>query len=108
MTGPTVGGKQDVSIDDPAVNDLLMKNIARLVSGDGSLLEIVTITKITKQVVAGMKYEITGKFKLSSKQSECIVVIWHREWIENIHEKTKLKAECDGQVLKEKSDDGSW
>lgn len=88
--------------------DLLNTHLTRLVSGDGSSLETVTITKVTKQVVAGMKYEINGSFKRGSKTSECVLILWHRSWLEDINEKVKLKATCDGEAINTKDDTGNW
>lgn len=79
-----------------------------MVTGEGTALEIIAITKITKQVVAGIKYEITGSFKESSKPTECVVVIWHRAWLEDVNDKTKIRAECAGHALNTKGDDGMW
>lgn len=98
-----------MNVDDAALNDLLKANIARLIAGDGTALELITITKATSQVVAGIKYEATGSFKHGGKTTECVITIWHRSWLDDANEKTKLKAECEGHLsLTPKGDDGTW
>lgn len=103
-TSHGVGGKTEISVDDQLVNELLKNNMARLVSGDSSL-EVVTIKKITKQVVAGLKFEISGTFKKGGSDFECVVTIWHRSWLENANEKVKLKADCGSEKIHPKGDD---
>lgn len=75
-----------------------------MVSGE-SKFEIVSIKKITKQTVAGIKYEFTGTFKVGEKTSEqCVVSCWYRAWLEDANEKVKIKADCNGEAISAKGD----
>lgn len=103
-----VGGHAEVPTDDAEVNSLLKSNLAHLVAGDGTPFELVSITKITKQVVAGLKYTITGVFKKAGANTECTCSLWHRAWLDDPKEKTKLKIDCGGEVVYPKGDDGAW
>lgn len=51
-------------------------NLARLITGNKGALELVSIKNITKQVVAGMKYEVTGVFKRGNETYDCMVTLW--------------------------------
>lgn len=90
-------------MEDPIVNDLLKENLARLVSGD-SKLEVVTVKNITKQLVAGTRYDITGSFKMGDKISDCVVSMWYRSWLNDANEKVKIKAECGEESVSVKGD----
>lgn len=90
------------------MNELLTTNLARLASGDSSSFELVSIKKITKQVVAGLKYEIVGTFKRGGKNVDCMLTVWNRSWLEDVNEKVKLKADCGGEAISAKNDDGAW
>lgn len=103
-----VGGNADVPVDDPEVNALLKTNLALLVTGDGTPFELVSITKISKQVVAGLKYTVVGVFKKGGSNTECVVSLWHRAWLDDPKEKLKLKIDCGGEVVYPKGDDGAW
>lgn len=107
-THASVGGNADVPVDDPEVNSLLKTNLALLVAGDGTPFELVSITKITKQVVAGLKYTVVGVFKKSGANTECTCSMWHRAWLDDPKEKLKLKIDCGGEVVYPKGDDGAW
>lgn len=89
------GNKQNVAVNDPTVNELLKDNINRLSAGEGGGLEAVTIQSITRQIVAGMKYEIIGMFKVAGSNRKCTVTIWSRAWVDDPAEKTKIKADCE-------------
>lgn len=66
-------------------------------------MEIVSVDKITKQVVAGAKYVITGVFKIGDEEKPCTVNIWHRAWIQG-EDGTQIDAHCeDGLKLKTKT-----
>jgi hypothetical protein len=99
----SVGGKVEIATDDEHTIDLLKENLAKLVSGE-SKLELVSIKKITKQTVAGTRYEILGTFKMGDKTSECNVVCWNRPWLQDVNEKVKIKADCDGEAISSKGD----
>lgn len=66
----------------------------RLDTGSEAPLEVVSIEKVTKQVVAGFKYVVTGLFKIKDEQKKCSVEIWHRGWIKG-EEGTQLQADCE-------------
>lgn len=106
--GKSVGGATDIPVDDATVNDILKSNIERLVCGDGTAFAVVSIKSITKQIVAGIKYEITGSFKKSGKATDCMISIWYRSWLDDANEKTKIKADCGTETTNTKGDDGSW
>ncbi|KAL7042638.1 hypothetical protein ACKWTF_001228 [Chironomus riparius] len=98
-----VGGPSEVSSDDEDAIKLLNEHITRLDSGSDSPLEVVRIDKVSKQVVAGIKYNIKGVFKAGSDEKTCSVSIWHRAWIKT-DDGTKIEANCeDGAKLKQKS-----
>lgn len=98
-----VGGSSEVSVDDELANKLLTEHISRLDTGSEKPLEVVKIEKITKQVVAGLKYRITGLFKIGDDEKACTVVIWHRAWVKT-EDGTQLDADCaEGLTLKTKS-----
>lgn len=79
-----------------------------MATGSGAKVELVTIKKITDQTVAGRKYDITGTFKVGTEETECVVIIWHRAWLDDVTEKTKLKATCGSEVIHAANDDGAW
>lgn len=99
----SVGGKLEVRADDAHVNDLLKDNVDRLVYGE-SKLEVVAVKKITKQLVAGVKYEILGTFKMGDKTMDCTVTCWYRAWLLDVNEQVKLKADCAGEAITVKGD----
>lgn len=107
-TSANVGGHSEIPIDDAEVNTLLKSNLAQLVAGDGTAFELVSITKITKQVVAGLKYTVTGVFKKGGANTECTCSLWHRAWLDDPKEKLKLKIDCGGEVVYPKGEDGVW
>lgn len=102
-----MGGKVEVSTEDQLVNELLRNHTARLVAGDGPL-EFISIKKVTKQVVAGMRFDLTAMFKKGGKTTECVVCIWYRAWLEDINEKVKIKAECGDEKITTKDDDAEF
>lgn len=52
-----------------------------------------------------MKFEITGVFKKAGTETDCVVTVWYRSWLENVNEKVKLKAECSGEKINTKGDE---
>lgn len=108
-THPTIGGTDSMNADETKhLTELLDLHLTRLVSGDGKSLEVVSIKNVTKQVVAGMKYTINGTFKRGDKTFDCVISLWHRSWLEDVNEKVKLKAVCEGETIHAKNDDGTW
>lgn len=103
-----VGGHMEIPIDDAEVNTLLKSNLGQLVTGDGTAFELVSITKITKQVVAGLKYTITGVFKKGGTNTDCTCSLWYRSWLDDPKEKLKLKIDCGGEVVYPKGNDTAW
>lgn len=98
-----VGGAKDVSTDDEDANKLLNEHITRLETGSDAPLEVVRIDKISKQVVAGVKYIIKGVFRAGDEEKSCAVSIWHRVWIKT-EDGTQIDATCDdGVKLKQKT-----
>lgn len=91
-----------------SVTDLLDSNLARLVTGDGEHFSTVSIKNITKQVVAGLKYEVTGTFKMGKNTTDCVVTLWTRSWLEDMNERVKLKADCGGETVNTQNDTGTW
>jgi Cystatin domain/Cathepsin propeptide inhibitor domain (I29) len=89
--------------DEEKVRNLLSEHLSRLVTGDSEPLTLVSIEKVRRQVVAGVKYYVDGTFKTSGGDKKCSLEIWHRAWIKG-DEGTQLKADCnDGNVLKTNS-----
>lgn len=100
-----VGGHNELPIDDKEVNDLLKAHLSRLDTGDETKpLELISIEKITTQVVSGVRYIVKGTFKIAdSEEKKCKIDIWHRSWIKT-EDGTQVKADCeDGLKLKMRS-----
>jgi Cystatin domain len=95
--------------DETEINELLKAHLNRLETGDSGTFVLISKEKMTKQVVAGMSYTITGTFKAGNKEVEqCTVTIWHRPWLTDIDEKVKIKAECVSQTYKAKNELMEW
>lgn len=92
-----VGGSTEIAKDDKEANSLLLEHLKRLDTGSDTKLELLSIEKISQQVVAGIKYVITGKFKFGGESKDCDIEIWHRAWIDG-EDGTQLKAACDNNV----------
>jgi len=103
-----VGGKTEVGNDDHNVTDLLNANLVRLATGDKGGLELISIKNITKQVVAGMKYEITGVFRRGNETNDCMVTLWCRSWLDDENERVKLRASCGKETILAKNDTEVW
>lgn len=100
-----VGGHTIVNNDDEQVRELLKTHLERLDTGSDKPLELVSVEKVTKQVVAGIKYIVQGTFKSQGEEDEkkCTVELWHRAWIKG-NDGTQLKADCEnGLRLKTRS-----
>lgn len=94
----TVGGQSEVDKDDETVLNLLTTHLKRLDTGSEDSIELVSIEKVTKQVVAGLKYNVNGTFRVGKNElKDCSIDIWTRTWIEG-DEGTQIKAECNGGV----------
>jgi hypothetical protein len=103
-----VGGANTIALDDKPANEIINTNLARLVSGDGSSVTVVSIKSITQKVVAGSLYEYKGTFKVDKKETECTISAWSRPWLDDANEKLKIKAACGSVNLHAKDDDGDW
>lgn len=88
------GSPLEISKDDETANNLLRKNLKRVVTGNHSPLEVVRVDKIFKQVVEGEKYIIKGVFKTDDDEKRCTVSIWYRPWVHGDNG-TKITAICD-------------
>lgn len=95
--GVLVGGASEIEKDDEDVNKLLAKHLSRLDTGSDTKLELVSVDKITQQVVAGIKYIVDGNFKFGDESKKCVVEIWHRAWIQG-DDGTQLRADCDNGI----------
>lgn len=88
-----VGGKEEIDVNDPYVQELLKVHLMKLATDEGSF-EVTEVKKITRQVVAGFNYEVTGKFKVgNSGIKDCVVSFWVREWLEE-PDKVQVSASC--------------
>lgn len=92
-----VGGATEIDKNDKDVSDLLTNHLSRLDTGSDKNLELISVEKVTQQVVAGIKYVVKGTFKFGDEVKQCDVEIWHRAWIEG-DDGTQLKAECDNEI----------
>lgn len=93
-----VGGPTELESNDPDALKLLDAHLKRLDTGSDSPMTLVGVEKITRKVVAGLSYEITGDFKAaSSEPQKCKVTIWTRPWIQG-DEGTQIEAKCDDGV----------
>lgn len=94
-----VGAPADLTQEEQeSAHNLLKQHISRLDTGSEAPLEPVRIDKVTKQVVAGIKYKFFGLFKIGDNQKYCTVEIWHRSWI-NTEDGTQLGGKCDDGAL---------
>lgn len=96
-----VGVPKDIKNDDEEVLNLLSTHLKRLDTGSDDALELVSVEKVTKQVVAGLRYKITGTFKAGTDEKTCAIDLWTRPWIDG-DEGTEIKAECGEVRLKAK------
>lgn len=87
---------------------MLKSNIGRLVTAGGSSIELVSLKNILRKVVAGWLYEITGTFTLGGHETECLVSIWSRPWLDDPMDQIRLKATCGSEILVAKSLDEPW
>lgn len=92
------GGIHTINVDDPLANSLLMNNIARFSVGN-SPIELVSIEKITTQVVSGIKYGFMGTFKKNGEFIDCNITIVNRPWVEDPAQRVIIAGSCDGQTL---------
>lgn len=93
-----VGAPVDVANDDETVRNLLLTHLKRLDTGSDEPLELVSVEKVTRQVVSGLSYKVKGTFRDGSdKVKQCSIDIWTRPWIEN-EDETQIKADCDDGV----------
>lgn len=102
-----VGGQKEIDVNDSAVTQLLDENLARLDAGDTGSFALISKTKVTSQVVAGISYQITGNFKIGDgEEIQCCVTIWSRPWLQDKNEAVKIKAECgeENKLYKDKKE----
>lgn len=107
----TVGGVSEIPPEDHAeVVEHLKVVLPRLSTGASGTMELVTVTKITKQVVSGYMYEVEGDFKVGDKQTHCTISIWVRGWLDKPEEKYKVKGWCKDQsaTLRPTDDKEDW
>jgi Cystatin domain len=99
------GGISEIDVNDPEVAQLLSDHLPRLVTGDDGSFTLVSKKSVSKQVVSGLLYRITGEFRAGNKDTEvCTVLIWAREWKKDPEEKYKIKAECSETVYRVAND----
>lgn len=93
-----VGGPTDIDSQDKDAHALLQNHLHRLDTGSETPMKVVNVKKISKQVVAGIKYVISGDFQAGSDDiKQCEVTIWHRAWIKT-DDGTQINAKCDDGV----------
>lgn len=93
-----VGAPAEIDNNDETVLNLLSTHLKRLDTGSEAVFELVSVEKVTRQVVSGLNYKIKGTFRAGSDEpKKCSVDIWTRPWIET-EDSTSIKAECDDGV----------
>lgn len=93
-----VGAPAEVDNKDENVLNLLNTHLKRLDTGSDATLELVSVEKVTRQVVSGLSYKVKGTFRAGSDEPEkCSIDIWTRPWIEG-DDGTQIKAECENGV----------
>lgn len=93
-----VGAPAEVDNNDESVLNLLSTHLKRLDTGSDATLELVSVEKVTRQVVSGLSYKVKGTFRAGSEEPEkCSVDIWTRPWIDG-DDGTQIKAECENGV----------
>ncbi|CRL01524.1 CLUMA_CG014251, isoform B [Clunio marinus] len=93
-----VGAPAEIDNNDEKVLSLLSTNLKRLDTGSDSALELVSVDKITRQIVSGLSYKVKGTFKNGELTPyACTIDIWNRPWIEG-DDGTQIKAECENGV----------
>lgn len=91
-----VGAPLTIDNDDETVHKLLGDHLKRLDTGSDAPLELISVEKVTRKVVSGLSYEISGTFKAGEEpEKQCKVDIWTRPWLDG-DDGTQIKAECDG------------
>lgn len=98
-----VGAPAEIDSNDEKVLDLLQTHLKRLDTGSDAVFELVSVEKVTRQVVSGYSYKINGTFRAGGDEPrKCQIDIWTRPWIDG-DEGTQIKAECvDGVRFKSK------
>lgn len=98
-----VGAPAEVDSNDEKVLSLLTTHLKRLDTGSDAAFELISVEKVTRQVVSGLSYKVKGTFRAGSDEPKsCTIDLWTRPWIEG-NEGTEIKAECeDGLRLKSK------
>lgn len=107
----TVGDAKEVAAADHAeVLKHLDACLPRLSTGAAGKMELVKVTKITKQVVSGFMYDIEGDFKVGDKEMHCEVWVWYKGWLEKDEEKYQIKGSCNDQTAtwRPANDKGDW
>ena len=74
--------------------NLLAKNLPRLVIQNDEKFKLIKVASITKQLVAGMSYDIIGLYNVGNEGlKNCTVKIWERIWLES-SDKLIINAQC--------------
>ncbi|CAO1357160.1 unnamed protein product [Diamesa hyperborea] len=93
-----VGGKKQIQRNNPYAMNLLTNNLPRLFIEGDEKFKLITVDKITKQVVAGMSYNIIGLFNVGNEGlKNCTISIWERVWLES-SDKLIINAQCDDET----------
>lgn len=93
-----VGAPLEIDHNDETVLNLLSSNLKRLDTGSEEPLQLVSVEKVTRQIVSGLSYKVKGTFRAGNDEpKQCSVDIWTRPWIES-DDGTQIKAECDDGV----------
>lgn len=78
--------------------NLLNKNLPRLVVEGDEKFKLINVEKITKQLVAGMSYNIIGLFNVGNEGlKNCTISLWERVWLES-SDKLIINAQCQDET----------
>lgn len=88
-----VGGESRLDTNDKHVKELLNWHLPRLITGDGDQFIIDEIQEVTRQVVAGVIYRVTGHYVVEGQKKICTITILERNWMDA--EKIIISAKCD-------------
>ena len=75
--------------------NLLTTNLPRLVIDGNDKFKLIKVDNITKQIVAGISYNIIGLFSVGNEGlKNCTIKVWERVWLES-SDKLIISAQCD-------------
>nr|XP_018908898.1 PREDICTED: putative cysteine proteinase inhibitor 7 [Bemisia tabaci] len=97
---PVLGAPELISVDDAKIQELSKVALANLQTsaGGNDKLSLVKIHKASKQVVAGMKYDLTMEVSNSKNESKkCEVQIVEQPWISS--DPKVISASCENKPL---------